>query len=130
MSGPNPYAETSHTLSGNASCRVTLAGHGGRLFVGEGTAGAGVAPMNAAARAAVLAVQAYADLPVTLESVKKTYLADRHLILVVVGIANEPSQALAGAVLVRGDESKAATFAVLDATNRWLETRSRPGAIH
>lgn len=116
--------ETSQTQFGTPLCRVTLAGQGDRLFVGEGTSVAG-GTMKAAAQAAVRAVQAFADVPVTLESIKKTYLADRNLILVVVGIAGEPPQALAGAVLIRGDESKAATLAVLDATNRWLETRSR-----
>jgi hypothetical protein len=79
--------------------------------------------MTAAARAAVHAIQAYADVPFTLESCNKTHIAGRDLILVIVGVSGERSQDLAGAVVVRGDESRAAALAVLDATNRWLETR-------
>jgi len=109
------------------SCRVTLTGKEDRVFIGEGSSVVlGAGQMNAAARAAVHAVRAYAEAPLTLESCNKTHVAGRDLVLVVLNVGVEPAQDLAGAVIVRGDEAKAAALAVLHATNRWLETRVRP----
>jgi hypothetical protein len=108
------------------SCRVTLTAQDDRVFVGEGSSVVlGTAQMNAAARATVHAVQAFADTKVTLESCNKTHLGGRDVVLVVLSVSADPPQELIGAVMVRGDESKAAALAVLDATNRWLETRVR-----
>jgi hypothetical protein len=108
---------------------VTLSGQSDRVFVGEGSSVVlGTGQMTAAARATVHAVQAYADVPFTLESCNKTAVAGRELILVVVAVSDEPSVDLAGAVVVRGDEPRAAALAVLDATNRWLEMRARQAA--
>ena len=108
----------------SVSCRVTLKGHSDRVFVGEGTSVVlGPGRMQAAARATVHAIRAYADVPVNLESCAKTQVGGRDLVLVVVSVSTEPAQDLAGAVVVRGDDSRAAALAVLDATNRWLETR-------
>jgi hypothetical protein len=117
--------ELSQPRPDQISCRVTLTGHD-RVFIGEGSSVVlNSGQMNAAARATVHAVQAYADFPVKLESCNKTTIAGRDLVLVVLTVPTEPAQDLAGAVVVRGDEPRAAALAVLDATNRWLEMRSR-----
>jgi hypothetical protein len=108
------------------SCRVTLKGHADHVFIGEGTSVVlGPGHMQAAARATVHAIRAYANVQVNLESCAKTQVGGRDLVLVVVSVSNEPGQDLAGAVVVHGDDSRAAALAVLDATNRWLETRVR-----
>jgi hypothetical protein len=105
-------------------CRVTLGAATDRLFVGEGT-GALVkgGTANAAARAAVYALRAYSDVPFLLESCTKARLNGRVLMIALITIPTHPNQHLVGAVVVRGDESRAAALAVLDATNRWLEGR-------
>jgi hypothetical protein len=109
-------------------CRVTLGGQSDRQFVGEGSSVVlGSASMTAAARATVHALQTYTDERFTLESINKTSVAGRDLIVAVVGIANRPAQELTGAVVIHGDEARAAALAVLDATNRWLETHNRQG---
>jgi hypothetical protein len=116
---------------GSYAYRVTLAGGvKDRLFVGEGgSVAVGATGFEGAARAALRAVEAYADVPLTLHSCRKTESAGRELMLVVLSVAGNEFQDLAGAVVVRGDESKAAALAVLDATNRWLEVRGRTGAL-
>jgi len=93
------------------------------VFVGEGKSVVLGAPMTAAARATVRAIEAYAHARFTLESIRKTHVAGRELILVVVSASTKPPLELTGAVVIRGDESKAAALAVLDATNRWLDYR-------
>ena len=118
--------ELSQPQPGRISCRVTLAGHEDRVFIGEGSSVVlNAGQMNAAARAAVHAIQAYTDVQVKLESCNKTTVAGRDLVLVLLHIPSDSAQDLAGAVVVRGDDSRAAALAVLDATNRWLEMRSR-----
>lgn len=109
------------------SCRVTLAGQRDRVFIGEGKSIVLGAAITAAARAALRAVEAYASSRFTLESIRKTHVGERELILVVVSVSSHPSQELTGAVVVRGNEPKAAALAVLDATNRWLDSHSASG---
>jgi hypothetical protein len=106
------------------SCRVTLCGQRDRVFIGEGNSPVLGAAMTAAARATLRAIEAYAGARFTLESIRKTNVGDRVLILVVITSSTRPRQELTGAVVVRGDEPTAAVRAVLDATNRWLETHS------
>ena len=114
------------TRPNSVACRVTLKGQSDSVIVGEGTSVVlGPGQMQAAARATVHAIRAWADVPVNLESCAKTQVAGRDLVLVVVSVSSEPAQDLAGAVVVRGDDSIAAALAVLDATNRWLETHAR-----
>ena len=106
------------------ACRVTLSGHQNQIFIGEGTSVVlGSAQMNAAARATIHAVRAFANVQLTLESCTKTNAAGRDVALVVVGVDGQ--EVLAGAVVVRGDDSKAAALAVLHATNRWLEVHGK-----
>jgi hypothetical protein len=109
------------------SCRVTLSGPRDRVFMGEGTSVVLGVASTAAARATLRAIEAYADARFTLESIRKTQVGGRELILVIVSAAGLPRQELAGAVVIRGDESKAAVLAVLDATNRWLESHNKQG---
>ncbi len=106
-------------------CRVTLNGQRDRVFIGEGNSLILGAAMTAAARATVRAIEAYADARFTLESIRKTQVGGRELILVVVSVSTQPRQELTGAVVIRGDEARAAALAVLDATNRWLEMHSK-----
>jgi hypothetical protein len=110
------------------SCRVTLSGSRDRLFMGEGTSVVLGVAMTAAARATLRAVEAYADARFTLESIRKTHVGGRDLMLVIVSPAAQPRQELAGAVVIRGDDTRAAALAVLDATNRWLESHTRSSA--
>ena len=107
------------------ACRVTLSGPRDRIYMGEGSSSMLGVPMTAAARATLRAIEVYAGTRLTLESIRKTHVGDRELILVIVSA--HPRQELTGAVVIRGDESKAAVLAVLDATNRWLENRSAQG---
>jgi hypothetical protein len=107
------------------ACRVTLSGPGDRVYMGEGSSSMLGVPMTAAARATLRAIEVYAGARLTLESIRKTSVGDRELILVIVSA--HPRQELTGAVVIRGDESKAAVLAVLDATNRWLENRKALG---
>jgi hypothetical protein len=110
------------------SCRVTLGAQADRVYVGEGSSVVlGSAPMTAAARATVHAIQGYTDERFTLESINKASVDGRDLIVAIVGIANRPAQELTGAVVIHGDEARAAALAVLDATNRWLETHNTQG---
>jgi hypothetical protein len=109
------------------SCRVTLCGQRDRLFIGEGNSVVLGAPTTAAARATVRAIQAYSDARFTLESIRKMQIGGRDLMLVVVSVSTQPPQELTGAVVIRGDEPKAAVLAVLDATNRWLDTHNTEG---
>ncbi len=109
------------------SCRVTLCGQRDRVFIGEGNSVVLGAPMTAAARATVRAIEAYANARFTLESIRKTPVGERTLMLVVISVSTRPPQELTGAVVVRGDEAKAAALAVLDATNRWLDTHNPQG---
>jgi hypothetical protein len=117
--------EVRQPTSGSFACRVTLSGSRDRVFMGEGTSVVLGVPMTAAARATLRAIEAYADARFTLESIRKTNVGDRDLILVIVTASTRPRLELTGAVVVRGDESRAAALAVLDATNRWLELHSR-----
>jgi hypothetical protein len=120
--------ELTQSAPESVSCRVTLGGMTDHQFVGEGTSVVlGAAPMTAAARATVHAIQAYADARFTLESVCKTSVAGRDLMVVVVSVSNPAAQDLTGAVVIHGDEPRAAALAVLDATNRWLETHNTQG---
>jgi len=107
------------------SCRVTLSGPKDRVFVGEGTSIVLGVPMTAAARATLRAIEAYANARFTLESIRKTNVGGREVILVIVSESTHPRRELTGAVVVHGDESRAAALAVLDATNRWLESHGR-----
>jgi hypothetical protein len=109
------------------SCRVTLSGQHDRVFIGEGNSVVLGAAMTAAARATVRALEAYANARFTLESIRKTHVGERDLILVVVSVGGRPAQELTGAVVIRGDEAKAAALAVLDATNRWLDSYTAHG---
>src|SRR5690242_5285159 len=109
------------------TCRVTLGGQHDRVFIGEGNSLVIGAAMTAAARATLRAIEAYANARFNLESIRKTYVGERDLILVVISVGSRPSQELTGAVVVRGDEPKAAALAVLDATNRWLDTHPPQG---
>src|SRR3954465_15575562 len=109
--------EVTQPSADSFSCRVTLCGQRDRVFIGEGHSVVLGVAMTAAARATVRAIQAYADARFTLESIRKTHIGGRDLILVVVSVATHPPQELTGAVVVRGDEARAAALAVLDATN-------------
>lgn len=102
-------------------CRVTLSGPRDRVFMGEGTSVVLGLAITAAARATLRAIETYARARFTLESIRKTHVGGRELILVIVTAATLPRQELTGAVVIRGDETRAAVLAVLDATNRWLE---------
>jgi hypothetical protein len=119
--------EVSQPAPESFSCRVTLAGQRDRVFIGEGKSVVLGAATTAAARATLRAIQAYANARLTLESIRKTNVGGRDLILVVVSVSAHPPQELAGAVVVRGDDSKAAALAVLDATNRWLDLHNTEG---
>lgn len=116
--------EVSQPAPDSFSCRVTLSGQRDRLFIGEGNSVVLGAPTTAAARATVRAIQAYSDARFTLESIRKMHVAGRDLMLVVISVSTHPPQELTGAVVIRGDEPKAAVLAVLDATNRWLDTHN------
>lgn len=109
------------------ACRVTLSGPGDRVFMGEGTSVVLGVAMTAAARATLRAIEAYADARFTLESIRKTQVGSRELVLVIISSSTKPRHELTGAVVIRGDESRAAVLAVLDATNRWLENHARRG---
>jgi hypothetical protein len=85
----------------------------------------GSSQAQAAARATVHAIREFADVPIALESCSLTTVGSRTIVVVVVTVPGEGVRDLAGAVIVRGDESRAAALAVLDATNRWLELRGR-----
>ena len=95
--------------------------------MGEGTSVVLGVASTAAARATLRAIEAYADSRFTLESIRKTPVGGREVILVIVTAAGLPRQELAGAVVIHGDESKAAALAVLDATNRWIESHNKQG---
>ena len=113
-------------LTGDSfACRVTLSGPTERVFVGEGTSTLPGVSMTAAARATLRAIEAYANARFTLESIRKTHVGGRDVVLVIVSEATQSLRELTGAVIVHGDDSRAAALAVLDATNRWLESYSR-----
>src|SRR4051812_10862530 len=76
------------------SCRVTLSGQRDRVFIGEGQSVVLGAPMTAAARATLRAIEAYANARFTLESIRKTFVGERDLILVVVSVSTRPTQEL------------------------------------
>ena len=113
------------------ACRVTLSGQRDRVYIGEGNSVVLGAPMTAAARATLRAIEAYANERFTLESIRRTYVGERELILVVVSVSvsTRRPQELTGAVVIRGDEARAAALAVLDATNRWLDSHSAQAFI-
>lgn len=106
--------------AGGLACRVTLESDRKRVFIAEGPPVADGNPTVVdAAHAAVHAVSAYAKKPMMLASCSKVVFGGRPIVVAVV--AAREGAILTGAVLVKGDECKAAVLAVLDATNRWLE---------
>jgi hypothetical protein len=119
--------EVRQTTADSFACRVTLSAPRDRIFMGEGMSSVLGVPMTAAARATLRAIEVYAGARFTLESIRKTHVGDRELILVIVSESSQPRLELTGAVVIRGDEPEAAARAVLDATNRWLERHNTQG---
>jgi hypothetical protein len=114
--------------AGSFACRVTLMGPKDQVFVGEGQSMVTGVPMTAAARATLRAIEAYTKARFTLESIRKTNVGGREVVLVIVSEATHSRRELTGAVVVHDDEARAAALAVLDATNRWVESHSRRDA--
>ena len=84
--------------------------------------------VEAAARAAVSVLdQLLSDHSVALEGAKIIDAFDREFVIVAVqGLGGREAVLLIGTAEVKESAERAAVFAVLDATNRWAESR-RPG---
>lgn len=109
--------------------RVTL---GVRLSVGGNTerveeevADTMRARLEGAARATAMALEKLIGRhTLVVEGVKVVEALDRTVVFVVVrGIGGRDSQVMTGTAEVRESAERAAVFAVLDATNRWVEAR-------
>ncbi len=117
------------TAAGGRSQRVTLTvslSQGGRLeSASEETADTPVGRVEAAARAAVTVLDRL--LPkhsVSLEGTRVVQALERTVVFAMVrGLGGRDSMLLTGTAEVRESAERAAVFAVLDATNRWVEAR-------
>lgn len=100
--------------------------HGGRLeSATEEVADTAAGRVDGAARAAVAVLDRLLQKhSVALEGVRVVAALERTMVFAVVrGLGGRESQVLTGTAEVRESAERAAVFAVLDATNRWIEAR-------
>ncbi|MFN2315528.1 MAG: hypothetical protein ABR551_05725 [Gemmatimonadales bacterium] len=111
--------------SQRVSVTVSLS-HAGRLeSATEEVADTAAGRVDGAARAAVTVLDRLLQKhSVALEGVRVVAALERTMVFAVVrGLGGRESQVLTGTAEVRESAERAAVFAVLDATNRWIEAR-------
>ncbi len=110
------------------SITVTLSFAGRTASAEEESSDTPRSKVEAAARAAIQVLdQLLSDHSVALEGAKIAEAFDREFVLVAVqGLGGREAVLLIGTAEIKESAERAAVFAVLDATNRWAESR-RPG---
>lgn len=110
------------------SIAVTLSFAGRTATAEEESSDTPRSKVEAAARAAIQVLdQLLSDHSVALEGAKIAEAFDREFVLVAVqGLGGREAVLLIGTAEIKESAERAAVFAVLDATNRWTESR-RPG---
>ena len=110
------------------SITVTLSFAGKTASAEEESSDTPRSKVEAAARAAIQVLdQLLSDHSVALEGAKIAEAFDREFVLVAVqGLGGREAVLLIGTAEIKESAERAAVFAVLDATNRWAESR-RPG---
>jgi len=117
------------TAAGGRPQRVAVTvslSHAGRLeSATEETADTAIGRVEAAARAAVAVLdRLLAKHSVALEGTKVVQALERSVVFAMVrGLGGRDSMLLTGTAEVRESAERAAVFAVLDATNRWVDAR-------